>query len=153
MPRPPAQPAVAAGRSPRRSARNLYRLWGSELPRAGDHPERASPLNGQVVGQLGEDLVGKQGSDAQWVEYDPSWLVELAGEQEPSLVSSQMKCTTALVESKAYIHFVNPASPNQPGSEWQFDRSVLLNHPKHGTVVVDVLRDGRIGGVEFLKRL
>jgi hypothetical protein len=80
------------------------------------------------------------------------WLVELARQQEPALVASLMKCTTAL-ESRAYIYFVSPASANQPGSEWQFDHNVLFSHPEHGSVVLDVLKDGRVGGVEFLARL
>ena len=97
--------------------------------------------------------VGKQAREAGWMDYDPSWLVELARQQEPRLVWALMKCTIAFVESKAYIHFVHPASPNQPGSEWQFDRNVSLHHPLDGHVVLDVLTDGRIGGLEFIDRL
>jgi hypothetical protein len=92
-------------------------------------------------------------SEGTWTDYDPSWLVELARQQQPVLVSSLMSCTTALSEGKAYVRFVDPECPNQPGSEWQFDRNVSLHHPEHGQVVLDVLKDGRIGGLEFLDRL
>lgn len=68
-------------------------------------------------------------------------------------MSELLRCRTALVEGEAYIHFVDPTSPNTPDSEWQFERNVSLRHPDHGHLVLDVLRDGRIGGVEFIDRL
>ncbi len=50
------------------------------------------------------------------IDYDPSWLVALAREQQPELV-------------------------------------VFLEDPVRGTLVLDVLRDGRVGGVELVARL
>lgn len=90
---------------------------------------------------------------AEWIVYDPSWLVALARDQEPRLVDSLAKCTKALVESPAYIRFVPSDAPNQPGSEWQFDENVMLEDPERGIVVLDVLKDGRVGGAEFLAQL
>jgi hypothetical protein len=92
----------------------------------------------------------------QWKPYDPAWLVELARRQHPGelwLAEALARCTRAWEESRAYTRFVPAEHPNEPGSEWQFDRSVLLEHPAEGTLVLDVLQDGRIGGIEFLRRL
>jgi hypothetical protein len=97
--------------------------------------------------------MGTGSRDGVWREYDPSWLVQLARDQAPELMSSLANCTTARVESDAYIHFVNPEFPNQPGSRWQMDRNVSLQHPEHGELVLDLLKDGRVGGLEFLDRL
>jgi hypothetical protein len=88
-----------------------------------------------------------------WIAYDPTWLVDLARVREPELVAALTKCKRAQVESKAYIAFVVSDVPNQPGSEWQFARNVHLHDPAHGHLVLDVLEDGRVGGVEFLDRL
>src|SRR5688572_24430704 len=73
-----------------------------------------------------------------WTDYDPGWLVLLARAQEPDLVAMLSTCTRALVESKAYIHFVAPDAANQPGSEWQFERNVIMTDPEHGQIVLDV---------------
>ena len=91
-----------------------------------------------------------------WKPYDPEWLVELAKEQLPEetwLPAALSVCTTASQESAAMIHFVNPANPNEPGSEWQFDTNLILEHPTEGDLVLDVLKGRRIGGVEFLARI
>jgi len=92
-------------------------------------------------------------SPSTWADYDPSWLVALAREQLPALAPALSRCTRALVESKAYIYFVAGEGANQPGSEWQFDRNEFLSDPKEGDLVLDVLKDGRIAGLEFLARL
>lgn len=91
--------------------------------------------------------------EQRWIDYDPAWLVALALKQEPDVVAALQKCKRAFVESKAYVYFVLPVSPNKPGSEWQFDRNVRLVDSKHGEILLDVLRDGRVGGIEFLVRL
>lgn len=92
----------------------------------------------------------------KWIAYDPAWLVDASERQypdQPQLVAALARCTRACRESRAYIHFVAPERPNQPGSEWQFERNLLLEKTAHGTLVLDILRDGRVGGVEFLSRL
>lgn len=92
----------------------------------------------------------------EWMVYDPGWLVELARTveaEEPGLADAFSHCTQCLIESEAYIYFVDPREPNQPGSEWQFDRNVVLESSSEGIIVVDVLTSGRIGGIEFFDRL
>jgi hypothetical protein len=92
----------------------------------------------------------------QWKPYDPTWLVELARESrpdEPWLADALARCTRAAEESSAYTYFIDPTNPNQPGSEWQFEENVVLEHPHEGELVLDILGGRRVGGVEFLQRL
>ena len=92
----------------------------------------------------------------EWKSYDPTWLVELAREslpEEPWLAEALARCTHAAQERRAYIYFADPSHPDEPGSEWQFHENIVLEHPKEGDLVVDVLRGQRIGGVEFLQRI
>lgn len=91
-----------------------------------------------------------------WTPYDPSWLVDWVRANvpgEPWLADALARCTRAMGGGRAYVYFVGPVDANLPGAEWQLDRSVTLHHPKEGTLVLDVLTGGRIGGIEFLARL
>lgn len=91
-----------------------------------------------------------------WETYAPDWLVEAAERERPDqpwLAVALAGCTRARWESRSYIHFVAPDHPNQPGSEWQFESNLVLEETTHGAVILDILRDGRIGGIEFLSRL
>ena len=54
---------------------------------------------------------------------------------------------------KPYIRFVTGERPNLPGSEWQFEENVVLEHDTEGTIVLDILKDGRIGGIEFVSQI
>ena len=93
---------------------------------------------------------------SDWKPYDPAWLIELAKEQLPDetwLPAALAACTMARQESAAYIHFVKPADPDEPSSEWQVQTNVTLKHPTEGEVVLDILEGNQIGGVEFLARL
>jgi hypothetical protein len=86
-----------------------------------------------------------------WTPYDP-----LAREQHPDLPwlgEALSGCTRAAWESGAYMHFVDPADANHPGSAWQFEENLVLEHPREGTIVLDILRGRRVGGAEFLRRL
>jgi hypothetical protein len=92
----------------------------------------------------------------EWKPYDPAWLVEWLRENEPELgwlADALARCTRAMDGGPAYLCFVDPADANQPGAAWQMDRSVTVDHPVEGTLVVDVLTGGRVGGIEFLARL
>ena len=92
----------------------------------------------------------------EWQPYDPAWLVALAREAMPDapwLADALATCTRASQESRAYLYFADPSGANEPGSGWQLAENVVLHHPREGDLVLDVLKDGRIGGVEFLSRL
>jgi hypothetical protein len=91
-----------------------------------------------------------------WRPSNPAWLVALASEQYPDLPwlsDALAACTRAAWESRAYVYFVDPADANQPESAWRFEENRVLEHPREGTIVLDVLRGHRIGGAEFMKHL
>jgi hypothetical protein len=86
--------------------------------------------------------------------YDPTALIALAraAGAEPWVLDALSRCTTAVSVSSAVVHFVNPENPNQSGSEWQFRENVVLDTDQ-GDVVLDIMKDGRVGAVEFVARL
>ena len=95
-------------------------------------------------------------ADGNWDPFDPTWLVHLAEANRPGerqIAQSLAQCRRCCQRSVAYWYFVDASNPNRPGSEWQFDRNVLLEDRELGRLVLDVLKDGRIGGVEFLSRI
>ncbi|HEX2079250.1 MAG TPA: hypothetical protein VHG08_16105 [Longimicrobium sp.] len=91
-----------------------------------------------------------------WEPYDPEWLAEWVRANRPDLpwlADALARCTRAAQGGHAYVYFVDPADANQPGAEWQLEENVMLDHPKEGTLALDVLTGRRIGGIEFLSRL
>ena len=83
-------------------------------------------------------------------------IIELLKEQEPDrmdLVNYLQKLDTRKWIRQPYVHFVSGFRPNQTGSEWQFEENIVLEHETEGTIVLDVLKDGRIGGIEFLTQI
>lgn len=92
----------------------------------------------------------------EWKPYDPAWLADWVRAnvpEEPWLADALARCTRAMDGGRAYVYFVDPADANQPGAAWQLDRTLTLHHPREGTLVLDVLTGGRVGGIEFLARL
>jgi hypothetical protein len=91
-----------------------------------------------------------------WEAYDPTWLVELARSRRPDLpwlAEAFARCIRCRVESEFYVRFVDSDRANQPGSDWQFRENLFLDDPTEGNLVVDVLQDGRVGGIEYYDRL
>jgi len=88
--------------------------------------------------------------------YDPTWLVKLAKKQKPEadwFHEALTKCTEVVREETAYVGFISAERANLPGAEWQYDFSVELYCPDNGFLVVDVMKDKRIGGVEFVDNI
>lgn len=52
--------------------------------------------------------------------------------------------------NKAYYQFVDSHNANTPGSKWIFKENIILEHPKLGTLVLDVLEKDQPGGIEFI---
>ena len=91
-----------------------------------------------------------------WEPYDPSWLVRLARAQEPDeswLPLALSHCTSCCWRGRAYVYFVDPSNANEPGADWQFKENIALYDASEGELLLDILRDGRVGGIEFLSRL
>ena len=88
-----------------------------------------------------------------WQPYDPAWLVALARRQHPAqpwLAEALSRCTQARGAGTVYVRFVSHRRANQPGSPWQFARTIELVDAEAGVVLCDVLQDGRIGGIELV---
>jgi len=91
-----------------------------------------------------------------WEAYNPEWLARLAelqASQLPWLPEALRTCTRCFRGSDAYYYFVSPRNPNMPGSEWRHDRSVVMVDGEQGTIVLDILKGNRVGGVEFVDRI
>jgi hypothetical protein len=107
----------------------------------------------RISGERAHHYMKKQ---MKWEAYDPTWIIQFVEEhfrEELWLVDALSVCTRCLRESKAYLYFVNPDEPNTPNSAWQFDRNIILEHPREGTLILDILQGHRVGGIEFLARL
>ena len=79
-------------------------------------------------------------------------LIKIIEKEEPkneNLIKSLQNCIGGKWKSKAYYQFVNSENPNQEGSEWQFLENLIFEHDVIGTIIVDLLKDNRIGGLEF----
>ena len=86
--------------------------------------------------------------------FDIQWIIKLISEQEPhriDLIEQIGKIKKKKWVRQPYVQFVNSSNPNQEGSEWQFEENIILEHETEGTIILDILKDGRIGGIEFLK--
>jgi len=89
-------------------------------------------------------------------EFHIEQIIELIREQEPDrhdLIEELEKLEKKKWIRQPYIHFVSAERPNQPGSEWQFDENIVLEDETEGTIVLDILKGGRIGGIEFVSQI
>lgn len=89
-------------------------------------------------------------------EFHIEQIIELIKEQEPERLDLIEQLEISEKKKwirQPYIHFVSAERPNQLGSEWQFEENIVLEHETEGTIVLDVLKDGRIGGVEFVSQI
>lgn len=90
------------------------------------------------------------------VPYDIELIVSLIKLQHPveiEVAKNFEQCKKGYWISKAYIHFVAPIKPNQPGSKWKFDRNIVLEDESEGTIIIDILKENKIGGVEFVNQI
>lgn len=83
-------------------------------------------------------------------------LIRILEKEEPkneNLINSLRNCSGGKWRNKAYYQFVNSENPNQIGSEWQFSDNIIIEHPEKGTIILDLLKDNKIGGIEFYELL
>ena len=92
----------------------------------------------------------------RWKKYNPAWLVEASEyrfNEYPWLHEALNECTKAKEESDYYVYFVDGKNPNKPKSEWQFQENITIEDSVEGDIVIDVIKENRIGGIEFLTRV
>ena len=89
-------------------------------------------------------------------EFHIEQIIALLKKQEPNrldLIEELEKLERKKWKRQPYIYFVSSEKPNQPDSEWQFEENIILEHETEGTIVLDILKDGRIGGIEFVSQI
>ncbi|MEO8591177.1 MAG: hypothetical protein ABI432_17495 [Flavobacteriales bacterium] len=85
--------------------------------------------------------------------FDPALLVRLARAQwsdRPELAAAFANCTREWPRNGLYTYFQSPVDREK---KWDFGGSLFLEHPVLGTLVVDVMKDNSIGGMEYLDRV
>ena len=88
--------------------------------------------------------------------FDIAWIINLIREQDPQrtdLIEQLNKSEIRGWIRQPYVRFVSSENANQPGAEWQFEQNIVLEHETEGTIVLDILKDGRIGGIEFVSQI
>lgn len=83
-------------------------------------------------------------------------LAEILKQQEPrrvEIIQALEFCKKGHWDGEAYLRFVDARNANQPGAQWQFKESIVLIDSEEGELILDILTDGRIGGIEFIDRL
>ncbi|ANF52369.1 hypothetical protein A0O34_18425 [Chryseobacterium glaciei] len=78
-------------------------------------------------------------------------LIKLNIPEKSSLKDTLENAKNGNWESKAYYRYVDSKNANKTDAEWQFKENIVFNHPKLGTIVLDILQDERLGGIEFVK--
>ena len=79
-------------------------------------------------------------------------IIELVEQQEPlrpDLIKALNECKGGRWRGNAYFQFVDSTNANQNGAEWQFGENIVIEHPEKGTIIIDFLKDKKIGGLEF----
>lgn len=92
----------------------------------------------------------------QRTEFHIEQIIQLIREQEPDrtdLIEELEKLERKKWIRQPYVRFISAERPNQVDSEWQFDENIVLEHETEGTIVLDILKNGRIGGIEFVSQI
>ena len=79
-------------------------------------------------------------------------IIELVEQQEPlrpDVIKALTECKGGRWRGNAYFQFVDSMNANQNGADWQFEENIIIEHPKKGTIIIDFLKDKKIGGFEF----
>jgi len=80
-------------------------------------------------------------------------IIKLVKEFEPvrqDINLALQNCKEGNWSSKVYYKFVDSINANQIGSEWQHEECIVIESKKEGDIVIDLLKDGKIGGIEFI---
>ena len=72
---------------------------------------------------------------------------------EVNLINNLETIESGKWESKAYYRFVDSINASQSGSKWKFKDTIILEHPKHKTIILDIIEDDHLGGIEFYEYL
>ncbi|MEM1358635.1 MAG: hypothetical protein AAGF89_10560 [Bacteroidota bacterium] len=85
----------------------------------------------------------------RWIDYDPTWLIEIARDRDARVARALSACTRARLASDSVIEFVDRAAEEYAGGRRESGSLVRLDHPEEGPVLLSVLRDGQISHATF----
>lgn len=80
-------------------------------------------------------------------------IIKLVMEQEPDrqdLIKALLETKGGYWSGNGYYQFVDSKYANQAGADWQHDESIVLEQENGGDIVIDLIKDGRVGGIEFI---
>ena len=80
-------------------------------------------------------------------------IIELVRQQEPDphdLINASQNCTGGHWSRNGYYSIVDSKNANEPNAEWQHDECIVLEQENKRDIVIDLLKSGRIGGIEFI---
>ncbi len=92
----------------------------------------------------------------RWKVYDPRWLAEdcqYAFSEYPWLEDALKPCCKARKRSAFYTYFEKHSRPNEPSSNWQIQESIHIEGTREGDIILDIIKENRVGGIEFISRL
>lgn len=92
----------------------------------------------------------------KYIPYNPDWIIAVVESVAPEridVIEMLRNCTMAYHRSAAYVQFIDVKNANQESAVWQFKECLRIDHPSHDTILIDILNDGKIGGIEFWKYL
>lgn len=70
---------------------------------------------------------------------------------EKSIIRSNLdKINSGKQESKAYYKFVDSTRANQLCSEWISKENIIPEHPALGTIVLDIIENEQLEGIELI---
>lgn len=78
-------------------------------------------------------------------------IIELVKQQVPEredVVKALKKCSVGKWTSSGYYQF--PLSKKGKSADWKFNENLLLEHEFLGFIVLDILKNGIIAGIEFI---
>lgn len=88
--------------------------------------------------------------------FEPDHLIRLLHAQYPQrtdVLRALQLCSDGFWESNDYIYFIRSREPNQANMESRVVESLVLEDQSEGTIVVDVVADGRIAGIGYVSRV
>lgn len=84
--------------------------------------------------------------------FDRQEIIRLLKEQEPDipeLVEAMQNAGEGWWGEDGTYYFVSPTRANKCFSPWQYKESIDLIHPEYGLILVDVLKSGKVGAIDF----
>jgi hypothetical protein len=85
-------------------------------------------------------------------QIDIEYIIKLVKQQESDrqdIVDALLNCKNGHWSRNGYYQFVDSTNANKPNSEWQHDECIVIEQKNKGDIIIDMLKDGRIGGIEF----